>query len=345
MIRVKKEGIILEATKRKFENDAVLNPACYQDGNKVHMFYRAVQKGNKSTIGYCLLEGPLKVVHRNEQPVIVKEKKYESQGIEDPRIVKIDDTFYLTYTAFDGKAACGAYAISKDLKQFEKKGQLTPRLSYNEFRKFAGKDPKVNPKYFRFYEFYHMAKNLDKKIIVWDKDLVFYPRKINRKFTFLHRFRPDIQVVSVEKLSMLTKSFWRKYIENLKGNTLMHCTKQHELSYIGSGCPPIETKEGWLIIYHGVTDGPEGFIYNACAALFDKKNIMKEIGRLKKPLFSPTEEWEINGDVRDVVFPTGTAIFNDRLYIYYGAADKRIACASVNLKILLKELKKKSNMS
>ena len=65
----------------------------------------------------------------------------------------------------------------------------------------------------------------------------------------------------------------------------------------------------------------------------------------KKPLFSPTEEYEKLGDVSNVVFPTGTSLFNGRLYIYYGAADKRIAVLSLELKDLLKDLiKSKSKL-
>src|SRR5205085_3140900 len=98
------------------------------------------------------------------------------------------------------------------------------------------------------------------------------------------------------------------------------------------------------IIYHAVCGDPvKGFIYNACASLYDSKDIKKEIGRLKKPLFSPTEPWEKKGIISNVVFPTGTSFFDERLYIYYGAADSHIAAASVKLNDLLKELKKKSN--
>jgi len=64
------------------------------------------------------------------------------------------------------------------------------------------------------------------------------------------------------------------------------------------------------------------------------------VARLPRPLFSPTEEWEHLGHVKNVVFPTGTAMFRDRLYIYYGATDSTIAAASVNLESLLKEMMK-----
>jgi predicted GH43/DUF377 family glycosyl hydrolase len=72
--------------------------------------------------------------------------------------------------------------------------------------------------------------------------------------------------------------------------------------------------------------------------LLDINNPTKVIARLVDPLFIPEFDYELNGVVNNVVFPTGTALFDDELYIYYGAADKCIACASVSLKALLKEL-------
>lgn len=113
---------------------------------------------------------------------------------------------------------------------------------------------------------------------------------------------------------------------------------EHEISYIGGGCPPIETEHGWLVIYHGVHDTAEGYSYAACAALMDLDDPLREIARLPYPLFQPEEEWELKGEGNNVCFPTGAALFDDTLYIYYGAADERIACASVSLSELLVEL-------
>ena len=113
---------------------------------------------------------------------------------------------------------------------------------------------------------------------------------------------------------------------------------KHESSYIGSGCPPIETEHGWLLIYHGVEETKDGIVYSACAALLDLNDPLKELARLPYALFTPEYEWELRGEVNNVVFPTGTALFGDTLFIYYGAADTHIACASVRLSALVKEL-------
>ncbi|KAA6308034.1 Beta-1 4-mannooligosaccharide phosphorylase, partial [termite gut metagenome] len=85
-------------------------------------------------------------------------------------------------------------------------------------------------------------------------------------------------------------------------------------------------------------DTPDGYVYSASAALLDLENPAVEIARLPYPLFSPETEYELRGVVNKVCFPTGTALFGDRLYIYYGAADNCIACASVSVKDLVKEL-------
>src|ERR1700730_1942560 len=110
MIGVQKEGVLLKKTELGFENDGVLNPAAIREGDCVYLFYRAVRKGNHSSIGYCKLEGPLTVKERSDTPVLIPRFEYESHGVEDPRIVKIDGLYYLTFTAYDGVNAIGALA-------------------------------------------------------------------------------------------------------------------------------------------------------------------------------------------------------------------------------------------
>jgi beta-1,2-mannobiose phosphorylase / 1,2-beta-oligomannan phosphorylase len=339
MIEVKKEGILLEKTNLDFENEGVLNPAAIKEGNIIHLFYRAVRNGNFSSIGYCKLDNPLHVAFRNETPILAPEYEYEKHGIEDPRIVKIEGIYYLTYTAYDGINALGALAVSKDLINWEKKGIIVPQFTYSEFTNLAEQKGELNTKYLRYNEHERAFDNKDKSILVWDKNLVFFPRKINGKFCFLHRIKPDIQiVVAIDELENITPEFWQNYISHLKEFIVLSPKYDHEASYIGGGCPPIETEYGWLLIYHGVKDSIKGYVYSACAALLDLENPKKELARLPYPLFSPEYIWELKGEVNNVCFPTGAVVIDDTLYIYYGAADERIACASVCLSELLHEL-------
>jgi predicted GH43/DUF377 family glycosyl hydrolase len=338
MTDVKKEGIILKKTNFEFENGSVLNPAVIREGDSVHLFYRAVRKGNYSSIGYCRLDGPLTVAERWDKPFMVPEFEYESHGVEDARMVKIDDLFYMTYTGYDGTNARGALATSKDLMHFKKKGIIVPPITYAKFVFLAESDGKVNENYYLNHKFYYQAADSEKKIMLWDKNVIFFPRKINGKLVFLHRIRPGIQIVSVNSLKELTKEFWENYFLNLHEHIVLDPVHAYESSYIGSGCPPIETEHGWLLIYHGVEETDRGPVYSACAALLDLNNPEKEIARLPYALFSPEYEWELKGVVDNVVFPTGTALFGGTLFIYYGAADTMIACASLNLSELVIEL-------
>jgi predicted GH43/DUF377 family glycosyl hydrolase len=338
MIEVKKEGIIITHTQLEFENEGVLNPAVIRDGDSVHLFYRAVQYGNYSTIGYCRLDGPLTVAERWDKPIMVPELDFESHGVEDARIVKIDDLFYMTYTGYDGTNARGALATSNDLVKFEKQGIVVPPITYSEFVFLAESHGKVNEKYYRNHKFYYQPADPDKKMILWDKNVVFFPRRIKGKLVFLHRIRPGIQIASVKSLKELTIEYWDKYFVNLHNKIVLDPVYEHESNYIGSGCPPIETKQGWLLIYHGVHETEQGYIYSACAALLDLENPSKEIARLPYPLFSPEFEWELKGEVNNVVFPTGAVVFGGTLFIYYGAADTLIACASLKLSELVTEL-------
>ena len=338
MIKVKKEGVLLDKTNLDFESDGVLNPATIRDGEYVHLFYRAVAKGNRSSIGYCKLNGPLEILERYERPVISPEYEYESQGVEDPRLVKIDYEYFLSYTAYDGVNAMGALALSKDLIDWHKLGVIVPQITYNEFINFT-KDSQVNKNYVRYNSEANITKEEKKNMLLWDKNLIFFPRRINNKLCFLHRIRPEIQiVVAVENLNQLTTVFWKDYFLNFHKYVVLSPKYEHEISYIGAGCPPLETEFGWLLIYHGVHDNANGHVYSACAALLDLENPEIEIARLPYPLFKPEEVWELKGEVNNVCFPTGTALFDDTLYIYYGAADERIATASVNMSELLQEL-------
>ncbi|MBC8045400.1 MAG: pesticidal protein Cry7Aa [Fimbriimonadaceae bacterium] len=337
MIKIKKEGIILQKTNLVFEDTGVLNPAVIMEGNTIHLFYRAVRKGNYSSIGYCKLSDPVKVTGRNDIPLLFTQFEYESHGLEDPRIVKIDDLFYLTYTAYDGINALGAWATSKDLQHFDKQGLIVPQVSFEEFSLLAESKQPLNEKYIRYNASDRLKKH-HKKVLMWDKNVIFFPRRINGKIYFLHRIKPDIQIVSIYDMQELTKEFWDNYLLHFHEHIVLAPKHLHEVSYIGGGCPPIETEHGWLLIYHGVHDTTKGFMYTACVALLDLEDPQKEIARLPYALFKPEHNYELKGYVNNVCFPTGTILLDDTLYIYYGAADEQIACASVSLSELLSEL-------
>jgi len=338
MVTVEKHGVLLSKTDLPFESEGVLNPGVVQEGNDIHIFYRALHEGNHSTIGYCRLDGPLKIVQRDTEPIIKPEFEFESQGVEDARVVKIDDVYYITYTSYNGINALGTLATSTDLRNWGNKRIIVPQITYEEFNWIAQFNYYITEKYQYFYLRHNPVSKLEKSMLLWDKNVVFFPRKINGQYCFFHRILPEMQLVRVNSLDDLTKEYWHDYFLTIDKHVVISPKHAHEISYLGSGAPPIETEAGWLVIYHGVHDVASGHVYTACAALLDLDNPMIELSRLPYPLFVPDMDWEITGVVNNVVFPSGTALFGDTLYIYYGGADKLIGVASISLKELIAEL-------
>jgi len=336
MLTVKDEGIILEKTPLEFEAKAVLNPACVQVNGLTHMFYRAVSQKDISSIGYCQLVDN-KVVKRLPKPILFPEHDYEQKGTEDPRITFLDGIYYLFYTAHDGLNARIAYATSQDLVRFVKHGLISPTISYDKAEDIW-RDSKIKERYRMFEMFYKERKGQD--VLLYEKDASLFPQKFNHKFALLHRILPGIQIIYFKDFSKLSEHYWRQYLIDLGDHIVIDPFYWYESRNVGGGCPPLKTKDGWLIIYHAVEDTPLGKIYHAAAALLDLKNPAKILGRLKEPLFSPRISWEKRGIVNNVVFPTGAIIKNQRLFIYYGAADTCIGAKSVNLDSLLAAIKK-----
>jgi len=335
LVEVKREGIILEHRPDGFDSMAVLNPGCVQQGDTVHMYYRGVVKGNLSSIGYARLQGPLTVVERSDAPILASEDAYDCHGLEDPRIIFFEGLYYMIYVAYDGKNARTAYATSSDLKQWKKCGMISPQMSYKELLLlFERSGVSVKEAYFRFGEYIISRQGSGVKI--WDKDAFIFPRRINGKIALVHRILPDMQIAYADSFSdFQRKEYWEDHLKHLQDAVLLENEHKFENRNIGGGCPPIETDAGWLLIYHGVEEQNRSKVYSAAVALLDKDNPQQVIARARVPLFVPQEKWELHGSVNSVIFPTGTSQFGDRLYLYYGAADSRIAAASLSLSELL----------
>lgn len=342
MIKIEKLGIILSPTENDFENNGVFNPGVYQDGDTIHILYRAEQYGDHFTIGYAKISGLHKKVERWDHPLIIPEFDYEKEGVKDAKIVKIEDTYYITYVVYDGINTMAALATSKDLIHFEKHGIITPKINYQEYESLilnCGK--KLNPKYHHYYQLYkEIGLKDDPSRFLRDKDVVLFPRKINGKFVLLHNLWPGIQIVYFDDWKDLTPSFWEEYFKNLINYIVLDPKNTCEVSHIGIGCPPIETECGWLLIYHSVEETAKGCTTHANAALLQIDKPETEIARLSIPLFSPTKQWEKKENGEGIVTPTGYAQFKKDLYIYYGAAKKHTAVAKVDINELLKELRK-----
>lgn len=167
-----------------------------------------------------------------------------------------------------------------------------------------------------------------------NKDGSLFPRQVDGKYLILHR--PALG--SVEHI-------WIAESENLIhwGRPAVIIEERGgpwwDGEKVGGGPPPIETPEGWLIIYHGVQQTSHGPIYRVGLALLDLEDPRKVIRRLPRWVFGPKTDYESSGLIPGVVFPTGTIVDGDDVRLYYGAADTRIAMATGKVSTLLAALR------
>jgi predicted GH43/DUF377 family glycosyl hydrolase len=274
------------------------------------MLYRAVGEYEKyiSRIGYASSSDGFCFTRRREIALAPSEE-YEKYGIEDPRLVKIGQEIYLSYVVLSTyvsqrPSASTALATTNDFSNYTRLGIITSKGSDN-------------------------------------KDVVLFPENVyqqlsdgtgNLKYLFLHR--PSTWVGS--KYGVDRPSIWigeGASLTNFEKHTLLIKPEQQwEMLKVGAGPPPIKTKEGWLLIYHGVD---RDHVYAAGAALLDLKDPTKVLARTKKPVLEPNEPYEKNGDVNNVVFPTAAYVMDGKLFVYYGAADKVCCLATIDLENFL----------
>lgn len=160
-----------------------------------------------------------------------------------------------------------------------------------------------------------------------DKDASLFPRMFNGRWALIHR--------PVPAFSGAGAHIWISFSPDLVhwGNSQIVLKARQgawwDANKIGLSPPPVETSEGWLLLYHGVRQTPSGSIYRLGLALLDLEDPTKVVRRGASWIMSPEEDYERVGDVPDVVFPCGVTHHKetDELYIYYGAADTSIALA------------------
>jgi predicted GH43/DUF377 family glycosyl hydrolase len=165
-----------------------------------------------------------------------------------------------------------------------------------------------------------------------DKDAALLPRRIGNRWALIHR-----------PVTTLGAHMWISYSPDLRhwgGHKIMMEARRGgwwDANKIGLCSPPIETKKGWLTIYHGVRQTASGSIYRLGLALFDLDKPEICLKRGDSWIFGPETAYERGGDVKDVVFPCGQTIDEDgdTIYLYYGAADTTIALATGSIRSLL----------
>jgi predicted GH43/DUF377 family glycosyl hydrolase len=154
----------------------------------------------------------------------------------------------------------------------------------------------------------------------WDKDAFIFPERISGKIGYVHRVSPNVQIDTFDSFDeLLDLRNWADYEQRVEASTVLRAEFPWECGKVGGGVPPIGTEDGWLLIYHAVETFPDRpFIYRAGTVLFDLRNPSKVIARLPYPILEPETDYELVGDVNNVVFPAGGYVYDGDLYISYG---------------------------
>jgi len=302
-------------TDQWWEAKCIFNPGVTVKDGKIYVLYRAMGEVHYSTFGLAVLSDPETVEKRFENPVYEPDENnpYEEFGVEDARITKLDNTYYIVYN--------GPSIYHEGTKKVNSWDHM--HVPWRLRCCLAQTDDFITYKRFGV-----ILPDID------SKDGVLFPEKINGKYALIHRIFPHIWISYSDSIA---------YFE--KGEVL--CTKSDtgwDSERIGAGGVPIKTDLGWLLFYHGVEKFEDGsFKYSLGILLLDLEDPKKILYRSKKPIFWPETEYENIGYVNNVVFSCGDIEWEGRYYVYYGAADSRIGVASIDKEELLSYLAKQIN--
>lgn len=302
-----------------WESFATFNWCPIQDKSKIHCVYRAEseekyvhgQNLRVSTVGYARSRDGKNFEERSQ--LIFPEHDWEQFGCEDPRVTKIDDTYYIFYTALSKFPFCAegikvAVATTKNFKKIEEKHLVTP---FNA------------------------------------KAMTLFPEKINGKYVAMlsaHTDEPPVIMAKAEFDSldqMWSPEYWKEWHEHINEHKIE--LRRSESDHVEIGSPPIKTKEGWLMIYSHIQNYfSDKKIFSIEAVLLDLEDPQKIVARTAGPILVPEEIYEEFGQVPNVIFPSGCFLHRKKLHIYYGATDTTGCRAKVYLEDLLKSMKKES---
>lgn len=329
-----------------WESFKVYNPGAIYENGEVHLFYRAVGHGEDwySSIGYAYSKDAEHFI-REEKPILTRDDKIsELRGLEDPRIVKIEDMYFMTYASYDGVDVRLHVATSKDLKSWEKHDNALPNF---RFIKEGGA-------FVRFKDGNWITRDIPKGNDERAKSGAIFPEKINGKYWMIFG---EYQMWLAESDDGIKWKHLKGPFIKARGEGFF------DEMFVEAGSPPIKTEKGWLVLYHGID---RTFTYRLGYMILDIVDPTKILYRSINPIFKPSENYELTGFVD--VLPGGlkqleklsieeaqrlmpkyqerglmpkvafcpSAIFIDGyIHIYYGASDTYVCTAKAKLEDIL----------
>lgn len=302
-----------------WEAAATFNPSVLVENDQYYMVYRALsaqqnyegQILNLSTIGLSTSKDGVEFNSSSHQQLVVPSEIFDHYGCEDPRLTKIDNDYFICYTALsnwppNSESIKVAVVVGDDLKNIKEKHLVTP---FNA------------------------------------KAMALFPEKINGQYVAILTINTDqppshVAIAKFDhKEQIWDPSFWHNWYLHLEDHILF--LPRLNTDHVEVGAVPVKTSEGWVLIYSHIQNylRTEKRIFGIEAVLLDLDNPQKIIGRTEEPLLLPTQKYELEGMINNVIFPSGATINNDEFQIYYGTADTVGAQASVKLNVFISLLK------
>jgi predicted GH43/DUF377 family glycosyl hydrolase len=273
-----------------WESAGTFNPSVVSHNGAVVMLYRAQDRNGVSRLGYATSTDGTHFVRRPE-PILSPETAYEADGgLEDPRLVKIGDTYYLTYTGYNKKAAQLCLATSSDLVHWDRKGVILPA--------------------------YQGRWNVG-----WTKAGAIVPERIDGRYWM---YFLGTAADKTDQMGLAYSVDLLHWTEALDVPVLPRRPGRFDSRVVEPGPAPVVTADGIVLIYNGADDA---LVYRTGIVRFDRTDPRKVVSRTDTPVFAPQAEWEKAGQVPNVVFAEGMVRQGNRWLLYYGAADKYVGVA------------------
>ena len=289
------ETPVLAPRGNGWEAAGTFNPSVVAEGDKIVMLYRAQDKQGTSRLGYAESTDGLHFTRRAD-PVFSPSEDYEKDGgVEDPRLVRFGETYYLTYTGYNKKDAQLCLATSQDLIHWDRKGVILPAKKGN-----------WNVK--------------------WTKSGAIVPEKIDGKYWM---YFLGTSADNRDQAGLANSSDLIHWTEATQTPVLPVRPGKFDSRVAEPGPAPILTSNGIVLIYNG---GDDKLVYRTGAAIFDRTDPRKLLWRSDDPVFSPEKDWEKIGQVPNVVFVEGMLEQQKRYLFYYGGADTYIGVAEASRK-------------
>ena len=301
-------GALLKPRKEKdWESKAIFNPAAIDIDGTAYIVYRAMSQDNTSVLGLAESNNCTEVTHISDEPIYTPRESFERKGVpngnsgcEDPRLTKIGEIIYMYYVAYNGITPPAVAMTSILETDFKKKNWS------------AWSKPVIVTK-----------DGVD------DKDACLHPEKVDGKYFLFHRVN---NYICGDYGS--TPAFPER--NNFKNIPILGPRPgMWDSVKVGISVPPIKTKKGWILLYHGVSGRSR---YRVGAVLLDLNDPTKVLARITDALFEPYEAYETEGQVNYVVFPCGAVVRDGIIYMYYGGGDSVVDVAFISVNDLLDAL-------